>query len=374
MQQTKAQTGAEYIICIMSASFVQRGEPAIMDKFTRCRAALAAGADMVLELPVIYSLQSAEFFAKGAVATLDALNAVTHLSFGSEHGQIEELENAAKLELDPAVLKAHSKKGLSHPVALFAALEDKKDAHLLATPNNLLGIEYIKAINSINSNITPITIQRIGAGHDSQENSAYPSASKLRALWKANGLESIKPYLPREVLSIFDAAKDNALVDDNKLYTFLMYNLATATPAILAQMAGVAEGIEYKFKEEFATAKSLDELVLSCKSKRYTYARLSRALCCILLGITKEFCQRYQRPAYVRVLGLKERAKPLLSLISRRSSLPVITSCARFLDTATENAAALLNMEMRATDLYNLALPHPLPPGQDLTSKLIVMP
>lgn len=376
LAQAREKSGAQYIICVMSGSFVQRGEPAIIDKFTRTKAALSCGADLVLELPAFYSLQAAHFFARGAVATLNSLNICTHLAFGSESGDIEELKKAALMQEDTQQLQLSLKKGISHPSALTLALTDEK-LSVLTNPNNLLGIEYIKALNELNSAMLPITTKRQGAGHDSTAKSQENwSASNIRKSLKENSIAEALKQMPLSMANEMGSVlqKNKLILEDNNFFRILLYRLRLMNPQELALIAGVSEGLEYKILKAAESAASLEELILLIKSKRYTYARIKRILCCALLGITQTLCEKANTTApYARVLGVRRDAMELLSLINKESKIPVMTSPAKFFKQATGFEPECLQIDRLCTDIYALLGNAVQPSAADFTQGIIIV-
>lgn len=281
INEARRVTKADYVVCIMSGNFVQRGENAIFDKFRRCEAVLKSGVDAVLELPTIYALQSAEYFAYGGVQIADNIGC-THLCFGSESGDLNILFNKNDSENFKELLKS----GLSYGKSL---------SQFDGEPNNLLGKEYLKSITSLNSQMIPVTVKRL------QE---YVSASKIRTELMNNNINS-------EMYSF-----NTAPLFFNRFFELIKYKLITITPEDLANICGVNEGLEHKIKKEILRSNSIDELILNIKSKRYTFSRISRILCCALLDITKEKLQLLINEApNAKLLGIKKESIQLLSLL-----------------------------------------------------------
>ena len=325
IQKTREICGADAVICIMSSSFVQRGQPACLDKFTRTRLALEGGADMVLELPSLYTLQSAEFFARGAVRLIGACNVVSHLSFGVEQtvGDV----SLARGEQMRALLDA----GEPYSKALGSELG----------PNSLLGAEYIRAIRELAPKIDTVQVLRSGAGHDSMAESHNISASNVRAR-----------ILRGEDVSDYTAAGNEGFIDGEKMLIPLLCKLREMSPEDIRGISQVSEGLEYVIKEAAVDAGSLDELIKKCKSKRYTYSRLARIMCCAFLGITREMTDKANAGyPFIRVLGVRKDKKELLSLLARNASLPTCINTADFLAGANADAADALKKECIITDL-----------------------
>ena len=279
IQEANRLIDADYIVCIMSGNFVQRGENAIFDKFRRCEAVLNSGADAVIELPQIYALQSAEYFAFGGVQIANSIGC-THLCFGSEAGNLDVLFNSR----DSQNFKELLKSGLSYGKSL--SLFDGE-------PNNLLGKEYLKSIIALNSNLIPITVKRV------QE---YASASKIRTDLMNNTTNS-------EMYSF-----SGSPLFFERFFELIKYRLISLSLEELSNICGVNEGLEYKIKKEIFDSNSIDELILNIKSKRYTFSRISRILCCALLDITKDKLQLLINDApKAKLLGIKKESMQLLS-------------------------------------------------------------
>lgn len=358
-------TRCDYVIAVMSGSFVQRGEPAAFDKWKRTRWALQAGADIVLELPAVYCLQSAEGFAAGGVRLLKETGVVTNLCFGSEysehsgHDDIQTLiEIASALDNESEehkkVLNAHLAQGKSFPRAqsetLCAALPQY--AHMLASPNFILGLEYIRALQKYAQDIRPVSVLRKGCGYnDETVDSPLSSAKAIRLALSLGAMsESVKQSLPPYV----DITSSVATLQ--RLEGPLLYALRTIEPQKLKSIHGVSEGFEHRL----LCAAQLGDLasLLECaKSKRFTMARIKRTLCCALLGITEEIISAANAPAppfYLHMLGFVRRASPLLEKMARTASSPIVTRKAQ-MDDLTAAQKKLLSIDLLASDVQALA-------------------
>ena len=358
LQQARKQCDARYVVCVMSASFVQRGQPAMHDKFVRTAAALAAGADMVLELPCAYSLQAAPFFARGAVKTLAASGLVTHLVFGAE--QPDEL---LICKAEPECFRKRMDAGVSYARAACA------DTPALLQPNSLLGIEYLRALQEIGSGIKPVAVKRIGAAHGSeQEESAFFSASAVRRLFASGKRGQALGSLPAESAA---ALRGAPFCLPESAFVPLLCKLRMQSARQLREFAGMSEGIEYRVLSAAEQARSLEELILGIKSKRYTYARISRLLMSVLIGLTAEETELANKELpYVRVLGVRRESRELLSMLSARSTVPAITCVQDFLRTAPES---LLRRELCATDIRAALCVPPQNACTDKTAGLIIV-
>lgn len=341
------------IVCAMSGNWVQRGDAAIADKWTRASMALEGGADLVLDLPTLWAAASAETFARGGVALLEATGLVDTLSFGSETGQLGPLQRAAELLLTDAwrtALRAELAKGLSFPAARQRAAEALlgEDAAVLRTPNNNLGIEYLRAMQTLGSTMEPHTIPRLGAAHDSDNGTApHVSASYLRAQLLAGDPTPLSPYLTAE-----DEARlrvdPAALVHGTQ---GVLARLRAMEEEAFSALPDSGEGLGRKLWQAVQAADTLDQIYDRTKSKRYTHARIRRMVLWAFLGLTAE--DRPAAPPYLRVLGFSARGQQLLKQMKTTASLPVLIKPAqvRRLDPAAQR---VFHLEDRCTRLYDL--------------------
>lgn len=381
MERTRAEKGgceATHIVAVMSGHFVQRGEPALLPKVERVRAALMGGADLVLELPLPWSLSSAEGFAFGAVSLLDSLGCVDSLSFGSECGDAAALEKAAAAMEDERylrLLKYRMEQGIAAPQAQQKALEEvagSRTAALLDSPNNILGIEYIKALRRLGSAIHPFTVPRLGAAHDS----LYPigsiaSASYLRTLARENRWLNAAPFLPPAIFDRLTAlfGQGYAPADERLLERAVLARLRALSPDDMAACANISEGLENRLYTAARTAGSLSELFEAVKTRRYPLTRVRRLVWSVFFGIPATLPA--ERPPYIRILGTGERGGEVLTAIKQAApALPLLTRAAQA-EALTGHARTVWLLENRAADLYGLALPKPLPCGTEYTAGMI---
>lgn len=328
------------VICLMSGDYVQRGEPAICDKLIRAEAAVRSGADLVLELPVTYSLRSAEGFAEGGVEIFDRLGCVDSLSFGSESGNEAVLWNTARLLLSeefPERLKEKLALGLSFPAARQAAVEAMcGEGAILADPNDILGVEYCKALIKRHSKMKPIVICRGGSYHDSERKDA-PSATVLRgkSLWEG--------YMPTQALALQAAAPRHSLKAGERA---MLARLRAMSGDEFASLPFGSEGLWRKLMHACQRGNSLEEILSEAKSKRYTHSRLMRMVMCAFLGISSEMLM--EPVPYVRVLAMNEMGGKLLRQIRQTSGVELIN--------IGENLPAkpYSELERRAQALYGL--------------------
>lgn len=359
---TTDAAGDAPIICVMSGQYVQRAEPALLDKWTRTRMALAAGASLVIELPTYYSTAAAEWFAKGSVSLLRATGLVDALSFGLEAPQ--ELSALQKLsaQLVPesaayrTLLRQQLAKSPSFAAARTAALEALAGQPLaLQSPNTILVLEYLKALHSLDWQPQLLPVPRISAGyHDLSTEALYPSASAIRR--QAAKGRSIRPYLP----DCCAAYASSSFVFPEDLMKSLPYALCFHTAQTLRDIDEVSEGLENRILASALDGAPYPELLNRLKTKRYPTSRLRRILLNILLGITvsrKKELAFADGPAYIRVLGFRRDRQALLSQLTRTASLPVITNLARQFSELPPRAQAMLADEIRFSEIY--AASHP---------------
>ena len=338
------------IVCLMSGNFVQRGAPAVFDKSLRARAAVLSGADLVLELPVEYALSSAEGFAAGGVRILDGF--CDYLSFGAESGNGEDLMGTAEMLLSPAFSAALREKldlGLSFPAARQGALEALGGAgELLTRPNDILAVEYCKAILSQNSEMKILPIRRRGDYHDQTPDPENPSATALRRGILAG--EDWMRFVPEEARDCFRDAAVHTLEAGERA---VLARLRTMTDAEFEDLPYGSEGLWRKFMHAARERATVEEILTAVKSKRYTRTRLDRMLLCAFLGLTRE---GMETPApYVRVLALNDRGRTILKK-ARESRT--------FLNAGEIPEDPYWELERRVGDLYGLfAVSGPEAPG-----------
>ena len=387
--QSKKLTGADYTIAIMTGNFAQRGDDSLVDKWSKAEMALLAGVDLVIELPVIYSVSSAENFAEGAVKILNSLKIVDNISFGSETKDINLLDRIAEvLHNEPkefqTLLSHELSKGISYPKArenaLMMYLNDvRRFANVLSSPNNILGIEYLKALRKTKSNILPVCIPRVGAGHnDTTYSKNIASATTVRNLVNTNKYDSLefKRLVPLTTGSILsENIKKGHIISG--LHVFekeIIYTLRRMSILEIANLPDVSEGLEYKIKQAANSCNSLIEFYNIVSSKRYTQTRISRILVYALLGITRKDMQLSKSISpYVRVLGFNNAGKKILSMISEANpKLPLITSMKKFEESnKNKNLQAMLAKDIWATDVYTLGYEFDSWSGLDYTKRLI---
>ena len=363
MQQARELTGADYCVVLMSGSFVQRGEPAIFDKYLRTKTALLAGADLVLEIPAAFSTASAHEFAAYGVALLSAIG-VDAVVFGSECGQIEILKQAAyALNYESAEFQERLRKGLkaglTYPQARAKALEMEDTwASVLSSPNNILGIEYLRAAEDLHSLMEFYTISRKGSGYheDTLADANFPSASAIRGIIRnslskdKDLLDILSSHLPAVTHPAYTGAVPvfvddfSGLLNATVLQMQATFSIADLSPELAARLT----------KPPYFPL-SFEERIQALKTRQLTYTRVSRALLHLVLGMREEDISRWKDEGYAlyaRILGFRRQSSPLLSCLHKKSSIPLITKMADAAQSLAPSALALLEQEVYASHLY----------------------
>jgi predicted nucleotidyltransferase len=389
IEEAKRITGSDYLIVVMSGNYVQRGEPAIVDKWTRTHIALHCGADVVIELPVHFSTASAEFFSSAAVSLLSATGVVDSICFGSESGDITELSTVADfLANEPEAFKLYLNEklssGISFPKARALALEhflDKSLIDLIHSPNNILGIEYLKAIKKLNLHIKPFTIKRIGSSyHDYDILNNIASASAIRNHLQVDALDTIINTLPQNSYDLFNEAivSKKAPIYYNDFMPILKYALYTMSKKELANILDISEGIESRILKASKEAMTISQLIDLVKTKRYTHTKISRALLHILLNINKDEFNLFvenQYCQYIKILGFRNDALEVMKGIKSNGSLPLITNVKDSTKTLTSVQLKMLTKEILASDIYNTVIEgkYQVNIGNDYTNPIIIV-
>ena len=389
LQKSLQVTGSSYCVAIVSGNFTQRGSTSLVDKWTKAEIALRNGIDLVLELPLLYSISSAENFAEGAIKILDSLKVVDYISFGSESGDISTLNMIADvLYKEPKayknILSHELSKGLSFPKArenaLLMYLNDiRKFSNVLSSPNNILGIEYLKALKKYKSNIIPVTIERYNSNyHDTSYRGNVASSTAIRNIVKNNGWDILRKVVPENTFSILlGNIKVGHVVPDLSVFEKqITYNLRKMSIQEIAQLPDVSEGLENAIKNAANSCNSVIEFLNIIKSKRYTNTRLQRILVYALLGITKKDIDLSKKAIpYIRVLGFNNKGKYLISEVARANpKLEIITSVKKYLDTSNnKNSRYMLEKDIWATNVYTIGYEYDSWNNLDYTHKLITL-
>lgn len=394
IEEAKRISGADYVIAVMSGNFVQRGIPAVIDKYSRTQMAINNGVDLVLELPVCYSTSSAEYFAHGSISLLDKLGIVDCICFGSECGDIDLLKTAASFLLNPPAafeeaLQGFIKEGLTYPAARSKALEQSLATYLfpsqpfsdkqatdvtnklnfslskvLSEPNNILGIEYMKALMKFQSKIKAFTIQRIAAHyHDGNLKENISSATAIRKAIHSKSeastdyFQEMSNSVPEDVFRILkEQFKVVYPITEEDFSQIIKYKLMSEDAESLTEYLDITKDLADRMKKITDYQMSIGELTSKIKTKNMTLTRISRALIHLLLNIKATSFAEYQKEGYVpyaRVLGVRKEATHLLRSIEAREQIPVITKVSRAYKQLNPLSLRMLSEDIFATHLYN---------------------
>ncbi len=363
-----AAKNGETVVAVISGNFVQRGEAAIAEKRIRAEAALKCGVDLVVELPVLWSMSTAENFALGGVSILKNIGC-EKIMFGSECGDIDALRKAADMLLgDEFSLKLTER--LNSGVTFAAAREQAArccglEGDILSKPNNNLAVEYIKASKRLGFDLEFETVKREGACHDSLEEAELVSASLLREKLRGNDVSFCRKYMSDGVLELLN--EDN-ISDMSRIDRAVLAVLRGMSVAELSRLPDISEGVENKLFDAIRLAESLEDLYNRVKVKRYTHARIRRLALTAFLGADNSWFMK--EPPYIRVLGFNKKGEEQLKRAAKLSKIPVV---ARFADIEQlgKEEKKVFETECRATDLFGLTLAKPLPCGLEYTAKII---
>lgn len=371
--------GTTHIVTVMSPDYVQRGIPAIMEKRVRARAALLGGADLVIELPLPYGAATAERFAFGGVSLINAMGCVDELAFGAETPELSQLEQAAALLDSPALsegLRRYLSEGRTFAQARQMAMEEMQNgqaAELLTSPNNILGIEYLRQLRITGSRVLPAALKRESVDHDSaQPLGRFASATYLRRLAEREGMQAVKPYVPDTAWKLYCEAEQQgkapACLDRGE--RAILAKLRSLSPEEIAALPDLSEGIENRLAAGIGVSRSLEELTAFVKTKRYSLARVRRLILSAFLEIPRGLC--FLPPPYLRVLGFTQRGTEILRRMKTEKQLPSATSLAD-LKNSSPQGKLFAELEAKAADLYSLFLPEIQPCGLDYTEKAVYL-
>lgn len=382
LNKAREETNADYIIVILSGDFVQRGSPAIIDKYSRTKTALLAGADLVIELPTYYATSSADYYAKGSMALLDRLGVVDCLSFGSEHGKIEDLMGIAALSAHetPAysvALNHYLVEGrtfaYAHTHALMDSCENKELASLIESitkePNNSLGISYIKCLLQRNSKIQPHTVYRTGADYNDDSEGVFSATSVRSELMRTRDVRSLGAQVPDFVMTEFNKNYRKTFpITRNDFSSVLLYKLRhihffdeiginnkSYTHSELSNFLDVSKALSGRIVATINQYESYKQFADLLKTKNFTYASISRALTHIMLDVKKDRMEEFAADDYVgyaRVLGFKKESSELMSAIKHNGSIPLISKLKDAPSYLNETSLKMLRSDVFAADLY----------------------
>lgn len=368
LEESIKMINPKYKVAIISGNFVQRGEPSMLNKWEKTKIALHYGFDLVIELPTVYAISSAENFASGAVKIASQIG-TTHLSFGTEIGDIERLKEFSELvDSTPEFMekvKEYIAKGFSYPKSQELVIEELfwDEFKGICTPNNILGLEYLRAIDKFTPDITPITVKR---------NNNYVSSSKIRELIRS--YEAIDEYVPDFAQDVLEENQNNGTVvySLKEFEKEIIYNIRRMSFADFDNVPDVSENMIKKIKKAASICNSIDDLILEIKNKSITQARIQRILLYILLGITKNDMSISKNVIpYIRVLGMSKDGKQLLSSVSNKNH-DIVTSVKSYEGRCNNSALrSLLDIDKFATDVYTLSYEKNSKANLDYTSRVI---
>ncbi len=370
-------TNSTHSIAVMSGNFLQRGEPALFDKYKRAEMAISNGVDLVVELPTLYACQSAEIFAHGAITLLNSLNCIDSICFGSEHGDIDLLVEISKILINEpdkfkTLLKRNLDEGILFALARSKALseymlnhtnlniDENKLNDVLSTPNNILGIEYIKSLLKHKSTIRPYSITRIQADYNSEtiESNICSATAIRKTLKEYNTLNSISNVVPIKTFELISKSIDNNFNPMFDEYYFdTIRELVIRDLNILNSYFDVNEGIENKIYKSVFSCKNIFELQQSIKSKRYTLTKVKRILNNILLGITKDdmnTVKNIMKLPYVRILAFNDKGREIIKQIKLNSEIKIINKFSNVNFEDDKVFETLIKYDIKATNMYNI--------------------
>lgn len=388
LNKSKQLTGAKYTIAVIGGNFTQRGEPSLIDKWSKAKMALLNGVDLVLELPVLYATSSAENFADGAIRLFDSLGVVDDISFGAEASNLNTLDDFAEvLYKEPreykTLLSTELDKGLSYPKArenaLMMYLDNKTYSNVLSSPNNILGIEYLKALKRCKSPMNAILINRLSAIHNKIEYSgSLASASAIRDLIAKGLISDTDALLPSDSYSVLEKSfKEKHILNGLSTYEReIIYSLRKMSAEEISLLQDVSEGLENSIKKAADSCNTVSKIIKTITSKRYTQTRIQRILLYSLLDITKkDILMSKKTTPYARILGFNEKGRFLISEIVRvNPKIEFIASVKKYeRDCTNKNLQAMLQKDILATNVYTLGYANNSKSNLDFTKRLITV-
>lgn len=344
------------VVCVMSGNFVQRGEPALFPKETRVKSALMNGADIVLELPFVYATASAEIFAYNAVKILECFGCDI-LAFGTESASVEELNNAVEIlnsnDFDDKI-KKHLEYGVSYPSARQRAFDEYDVDFDISTPNNILALEYLKAIKKLNSKIKAVPVKRIGAGYnDTKSVNGIASATHIRQL--INNNEDFSQFVPENTIQLYkDELQNGNYVSTEKFNISSLALLRSKLNDDLSSIDNMAEGLENRIKTAIKESTNLNEIYDNAKTKRFTHSRIRRAVLSTVLGITAEDLKI--TVPYCRLLGFNIDSAEIIGTLAKNCKMPFVASYSDILNLKSTDAEKIFTLENKAGDFYSLIM------------------
>ena len=354
--QVRNTLGADRIVCVMSGDFTQRGFMAGWDKFDRAKAAVLCGADLVLELPFAYAVSSADHFARGGIRLLSSLGCVTYLAFGSESADLNLLQNAASVSFDEGCkdsVRERLKKGDPYPRSIAEAM----GVSAPEGPNDILASCYIREAQAENTGFSFFAVKREGAGHgQSDQNGTFASAGYIRSVClKSGSLSSCRSLMPDKAYEVLSGSWFAGERSYDRLFSMIRHQILTLPSERIAECPEVSEGLENRIKDAVQYSADTDSLIREIKSKRYTYARISRILIQLICGITKDDAALFEREktAYAKVLAFSDKGAEMLRE-SAKNGAEVISNVNKY-EAKSSSVRRMLQLDMLSSDIYSIA-------------------
>ncbi len=389
IEEAKRQTGADYVVAVISGNFSQRGNTSLVNKWVKTGMAIDNGVDLVIELPTIYSISSAENFAEGAIKILDSLKVVDTLCFGTETSDFAALNNIANvLYNEPkeyiSLLNHELGKGVSYPKARESALmmylnDIKRYANILSGSNNILAIEYLKALKRLKSDMRPFSIQRKKVYYNDEKIvDEFASSTAIRKLVAREQDDELRKVMPQSAYMLLkeEIKRGNFVIDIVKFEKEILYTLRKMSVKEIAELQDVTEGLEFLIKNAANSCNNLIDLINIIKTKRYTQTRIQRILLYALLGITKKDMANAKKVIpYIRVLGFNKKGKELLSNICNiNSKIEIVTSVKKSIESnMNKYLKEMLEKDIFATNIYTLGYEYASNANLDYTNKLVII-
>lgn len=363
IEKSKEISGADVVIAVMSGNFVQRGEPAVFNKWVRTEMALKNGVDLILELPVLYSTQSAEIFAYGAVSILNSLK-VNNIVFGSESDNIEMIKYIAeaekseekKVKIDE-VIKREMGTGQSYPNAFSKAIKEVFGYDDVLTPNNILGLEYLRALNKINSDIIPMAIKRESAGfHSTEVIGDIASATAIRKKIYEESYEEVEKVIPNNCLMLLrKEVKGNQIAKIENYYNILKYSIISQ-PEKLKYIQDIEQGFDIRVYKGVLNSKNFEQFFSQIITKRYTISRVYRILTHILLDMDTEITEKVKTtpPPYCRILGINSKGREYVRKVKKELEILLISNVKNVNEKLSKHGTVMFEFDNRADEIYKI--------------------
>lgn len=393
LQESVRKTNSSHCVCVMSGNFTQRGEPSIVNKWSKAYMALCGGANLVIELPSIYSISSAENFANGAIKIFDSLKIINNISFGAECDDLATLNNIANvIYTEPIeyknILNNELRRGVSFPVAREKAVmmylnDIKRYANILSSSNNILAIEYLKALKKQKSKINPVLVKREKVYYNDENIiDDFASATAIRKFMIQKEYSQVRKVVPKSTYKILGGQleKGNIILGLNIYEKEIIFTLRKMTIEEIADLPDVSEGLEYSIKRAAEESNNIVNLLEKIKSKRYTTTRIQRILLYALLGINKKMMDNSKSiMPYARILAFDDKGKELISeIMNANPKIDMVTSVNKYMQnnikkTSKKRQIEMLKLDMFATDVYTLGYKNDSKANLDFTNNMVII-